>query len=145
MATLVWLAASLILFLGEFFLADFALLMLAGGALAAAGASAAGAPLWLEVVTFAVVSVALVALVRPTLRRRIAAKDKTAALESRPTELAGRQASVTEAVTSTTGIVKIGGDFWSARTLSPDMEFGEGEQVTIVQIKGNTAIVDAPL
>lgn len=117
--------------------------MLGGGALAAAGASGLGAPLWVAVVVFAVVSGALVLTLRPMLRKKMATADKSAELESRPSLLAGRQAEVIEPVSATKGLIKVDGQMWSARTaVHSEQPFEPGESVTIVEIKGNTAMVD---
>nr|WP_255463487.1 NfeD family protein [Corynebacterium sp. LK24] len=116
--------------------------MLGGGALAASGASQLGAPLWLSVVIFAVVSAALVLTVRPVLRKKMAKPDKSAELESRPELLAGRPAEVIEPVSSSAGLIKVNGELWSARSLLTAQTFDAKERVTIVEISGNTAIVD---
>nr|WP_120492523.1 NfeD family protein [Corynebacterium lactis] len=145
MIALLWLGAAVLLALGELIVADLSLLMLSGGALAAAGSSQLGAPLWLDVVVFTVVAVALVLTVRPMLRRRMAVGDRTSELESRPELLPGKSALVVEAVSSSAGLIKVGGEFWSARALVPGETFAPESSVTIVQISGNTAIVDKQL
>ncbi|WP_065421316.1 NfeD family protein [Corynebacterium vitaeruminis] len=142
MIPLLWLGASLLLVLGELAVGDLALLMLGGGALAASGASQLGAPLWLSVVIFAVVSAALVLTVRPMLRKKMAKPDKSAELESRPELLAGRHAEVIEPVSSSAGLIKVNGELWSARSLLSAQTFDTKERVTIVEISGNTAVVD---
>lgn len=142
MIPLLWLGASLLLALGEIIVADLSLLMLAGGALAAAGSSQLGAPLWVDVAVFAVVSVALVLTVRPMLRRRMAVGDKSSELESRPELLPGKDAVVIEDVSASAGLIKVGGELWSARALVPGENFAAQQRVTIVEISGNTAIVD---
>lgn len=145
MIPLLWLGASLLLVLGELVVGDMSLLMLGGGALAAAGASQLGAPLWLAVIVFTIVSAILVLTIRPVLRKKLAAPDKSADLEAHPELLAGRQAEVIESVSASEGLIKINGELWSARSLLPSQYFEPKARVTIVEISGNTAVVDKPL
>lgn len=142
MIALLWLGASLLLVLGELAVGDLSLLMLAGGALAAAGASGLGAPLWLAVGVFAIVSGVLVLTLRPILRNKLATADRSAELESRPSLLTGREAEVIESVSTSKGLIRVDGQLWSARSALATDSFAPGESVTIVEIKGNTAVVD---
>ena len=68
-AALIWLIAALALAGAEALTGDLFLLMLGGGALAAAGSSLIFDELWVHGAVFAVVSVLLLVLVRPALRR----------------------------------------------------------------------------
>ena len=71
---LIWLLFALGLAASEVLTGDMFLLMLSGGALAAAGSSwLLGLPVWADGAVFLVVSVLLLALVRPVLRRRLTA------------------------------------------------------------------------
>ncbi|MFE5245426.1 MULTISPECIES: NfeD family protein [unclassified Streptomyces] len=112
--------------------------MFAVGAVAAAVIAALGGSIVAQVLVFVVVSVALVAVVRP-----IAARHRS----SRPGEatgidaLKGRQAVVLERVTSSGGRIKLAGEVWSARTLDSDQVFEPGDQVDVVDIDGATAVV----
>lgn len=110
MTSLLWLALGLIFIFVELFIGDLSLLMLAGGALAAAGFSLFDTPVWIDVAVFAVVSLALVVLVRPPLRRKMAIDGKDGEIESHPAILAGKEAVVEEEVTQNTGLVKIAGE-----------------------------------
>src|ERR1700724_2893875 len=66
---LIWLIAALALTGAEALTGDLFLLMLGGGALAAAGSSLLFDDLWVHGAVFLVVSVLLLVLVRPALRR----------------------------------------------------------------------------
>lgn len=139
MSALIWLAAAIVLLIGEIFSGDLVLLMLGGGALAAAGVDVAfDPPIWVDGVVFAVVSILLVAVVRPVAKRHMLSRPRvltnTEALE-------GKQAVVTELVDGRDGRVKIGGEIWSARSMDPEEIIEPGEHVTIVQIDGATAVV----
>ncbi|NDK90542.1 NfeD family protein [Gordonia desulfuricans] len=139
MSALVWIAAVIVLVIGELVTGDLVLLMLGGGALAAAGVDYFfGAPIWVDGVVFAVVSILLLTTVRPVAKRH---------LLTRPTyrtnieALEGRHATVTTRVDEHAGRVKIGGDEWSARAMTPGEVFEPGDEVTVVEIDGATAVV----
>ena len=69
---MLWLVAVIVLLIGEMVSGDLVLLMLGGGALAAAGADfLLSPPLWADGVVFAVVSVLLLAFVRPVAKRHM--------------------------------------------------------------------------
>ena len=80
--------------------------------------------------------------VRPVLRRKMAQNDRSNEVESNPRMLAGRTATVEEAVDGHSGLVRLSGELWSARALVPGTTFGQGDRVTVVSIDGNTAVVD---
>lgn len=142
MTSLIWLALALGFIFIEFFIGDLSMLMLGGGALAAAGVSLTSAPLWVGVVVFAVVSMSLLLLLRPQLKRRMSSMDNT--IESHPSILAGKNALVEENVTDSSGLIRLAGDLWTARSLS-GTTFQPGEKVVVVQISGNTAYVERAL
>ncbi|GGX75843.1 NfeD family protein [Streptomyces fructofermentans] len=112
--------------------------MLAVGAVAGAGTAGLGGNLVLQVVVFAVVSVALIAVVRPVAARHRTQRPQLATgIEA----LKGRQAVVLERVDGTGGRIKLAGEVWSARSLDTGRAYEEGEQVDVVEIEGATAIV----
>ncbi|EFV11975.1 NfeD family protein [Segniliparus rugosus] len=139
MIAIVLLVAGLLLAAAELASGDFWLLMLAGGALAAAGVEAAAGPgaYILDAVVFALVSTILVWLLRPLLKRRFTVplvKTNAGALEGRP-------AVVLAEVGPDSGLVKIGGQEWTARPYFPAERFGPGEPVVVVEVDGATALV----
>lgn len=138
-AALIWLIAALVLAGAEALTGDMFLLMLGGGALAAAGSSwLFDFPVWADGVVFLVVSILLLGLVRPTLRRRMlsGAPEETgiAALE-------GKHALVLDRISEHHGQVKLDGEVWSARPLNDHDVYEPGEQVTVMRIDGATAVV----
>ena len=138
-AWLVWLGAALFLGVIEAASVHFVFSMLAGGALAAAVAAALGASLPVQVVTAVVVAVALLALVRPVVKRYFTVPEGTGGIGSGAQ--VGRTALVLETVTDQDGRVKLGGETWSART-QPGAELClPGQEVRVVSIQGATAIV----
>lgn len=139
MSALIWLAAVVVLVIAEMFSGDLVLLMLGGGALAAAGVDyVADTPVWADVLVFALVSVLLLATVRPVAKRHLSRRPP---LLTNTEALEGQQAVVTERVDQHDGRVKIGGDVWSARTLDVGEPIDRGAHVTVVRIDGATAIV----
>lgn len=138
-APLIWLVAALGLAAAEALTGDMSLLMLSGGALAAAGSSwLLGLPLWADGVVFLVVSVLLLALVRPTARRRLTAGR---GLPEPIRALEGKHALVLDRVVGGQGRVKLDGEVWTARPLDENDSYEPGEQVTVMHIDGATAVV----
>jgi membrane protein implicated in regulation of membrane protease activity len=138
-AAVIWLIIALGLAGTEALTGDMFLLMLGGGALAAAGSSwLLDLPLWVDGAVFLVVSVLLLSLVRPVLRRRLTPpKSLTTGIEA----LEGKRALVLDRVARDEGQVKVDGQVWTARPLNEGDEFDPGEQVTVMRIDGATAVV----
>lgn len=136
---LIWLVAALVLASAEALTGDMFLLMLGGGALAASASSwLMDWPVWADGVVFLVVSVLLLVLVRPTLRRRLTpAKGPPMGIKA----LEGKNALVLDRVARDKGQVKIDGQVWSARPLNDGDVFEPGDSVTVVHIDGATAVV----
>ncbi|MFF7266069.1 NfeD family protein [Streptomyces sp. NPDC008159] len=112
--------------------------MLALGAVAGAVTAGLGGGVVLQVVVFAVVSVALIAVVRPVAARHRAGRPE---LATGIDALKGKQAVVLERVDGSGGRIKLGGEIWSARSLDSQLTFEVGQEVDVVEIEGATAIV----
>lgn len=138
-AAVIWLIGALVLAGAEMLTGDLFLLMIAGGALAAAGSSALiDWPIWADGIVFLVVSVLLLALVRPSLRRKMT---PNALLETGIEALSGRTALVLEQVSRHGGRIKLDGEIWTARPLADNDTFEPGAEVTVITIDGATAVV----
>ena len=136
---LIWLIAALVLAGAEVLTGDMFLLMLGGGALAAAGADwLFGWPTWADGAVFLVVSVLLLVLVRPVLKRRLTPHP---AVTTGIKALEGKSALVLDRVTRHEGQVKLDGEVWTARPFNDDDVYEPGEQVTVMHIDGATAVV----
>lgn len=136
---LIWLGAAVLLAAGESVGGELFLLMLAGGALGGSAAAFLGAPVWGQALAFALVSVVLVAGVRPLVRKRL-----LSALPEHDTNtaaLTGRGGTVVETVGPGRGLVEIAGDTWTARPLIDGETFEAGDKILVHQIEGATAIV----
>lgn len=138
---LLWLVIFLVLAAIEMLSLNLYFILMSVGALAALVAFLLGAEFWLQVVVFAVVALAMTVLVRPVaiahLRRSPA--DQRTNVE----RLIGHDAVVIEAVSSNAGLVKIGGDTWTARIRSTGV-VPVGTAVEVAAIDGATAIVTVP-
>ncbi|MET7687548.1 NfeD family protein [Streptomyces sp. NPDC005483] len=112
--------------------------MLALGAAAAAIAAGLGGDIVVQVLVFAVVSVALIAVVRPIATRH---RSQRPQLVTGIDALKGKQAVVLERVDSAGGRIKLAGEVWSARSLDTGRAYDVGQEVDVVDIEGATAIV----
>ncbi|MEV5875190.1 NfeD family protein [Streptomyces sp. NPDC052101] len=112
--------------------------MLAVGAVAAAIVAGLGLNTVIQVLAFVVVSVALIAVVRPIAARHSRQRPR---LVTGVDALKGRQAVVLERVDGSGGRIKLAGEIWSARSLDTDSAYEVGQEVDVVEIEGATAIV----
>ncbi|MET9548105.1 MULTISPECIES: NfeD family protein [unclassified Streptomyces] len=112
--------------------------MLAVGAVAAAVTASLGGDTVLQVLVFALVSVALIAVVRPIATRHRAQRPE---LATGVEALKGKSAVVVERVDGSGGRIKLAGEIWSARSLDSDLAYEAGQEVDVVEIDGATAIV----
>ncbi|ASW90926.1 NfeD family protein [Mycobacterium marseillense] len=137
-AALLWLIFALVLAGAEALTGHMFLVMLGGGALAAALTSwLLDSPVWVDGAVFLVVSVLLLVVVRPPLRRRLTPKVPRLGIEA----LEGKTALVLERVARDNGQVKLDGQVWTARPLDENDVYEPGEPVTVMQIDGATAVV----
>ena len=134
----VWLAIALGLVIIELVSLDLVLLMFGLGALAAAIATALGINVILAVVVFAIVSVALLFIVRPPLVERLHAGPT---LTSGHDALVGRSGLVLEPVDGRNGRIQLAGEVWSARAADEHQMFDTGAEVLVTRIDGATAVV----
>ncbi len=134
-----WFSGAILLSLAELLGGEFVLLMLGGGALAAA-AVALLAPhlLWLQLVVFALISVGLVVGARPALLRKFHGPSQ---IRTGIDAVIGSRATVVSTVDVSGGQVKIGGEIWSATGVDGHRPLPPGTSVTVVEVRGATAVV----
>ncbi|MFL6296708.1 MAG: NfeD family protein [Actinomycetes bacterium] len=140
MNAVIWIILAAILGVAEIFTLTAALGLLAVAALAAAAVAALGLGELAQFVTFAVVAVAGLVVIRPLVSRQL-----------RPrygpqhrfgvAALVGRQARVVQEVTGQAGRVRIGGEEWSARAYDESLVIPAGVTVDVIEIEGATALV----
>jgi membrane protein implicated in regulation of membrane protease activity len=135
----IWLVAGVLLAVAELFTLDFVLIMLAGGALAAAATSLGTSSILAQVIVFAVVSGLGLLAVRPAIRKRLHRGAEPAVMGVEAIE--GTEATVVERVADGRGLVKIGGELWTARPYDATQVIEPGELVRVVELKGATALV----
>lgn len=138
-AAVLWLIFALVLAGAEALTGHMFLVMLGGGALAAAFTSwLTDWPLWADGTVFLIVSVLLLVLVRPALRRRLTpARVPQLGIEA----LEGKTALVLGRISRDEGRVKLDGEVWTARPLNEGDVYEPGESVTVMHIEGATAVV----
>ncbi|MCB5907353.1 NfeD family protein [Streptomyces pinistramenti] len=112
--------------------------MFAVGAVASAVTAALGGGTVIQVLVFVVVSVALIAVVRPLANRH---RTQSPGLASGIDALKGKTATVLERVDEGGGRIKLGGEVWSARAFDTEQVYEPGQKVDVVEIEGATAVV----
>ncbi len=135
---LIWLIAGIILIIAELLSGDLFLLMVGIGALFGAGSAALTGNPFIDVAVFAIASVGMLVLVRPTLKRRFLAGPD---IKTNTDALIGARAIVLSTVDVESGQVKLAGDVWSARAMTHGEPIEPGTSVTVVEISGATAVV----
>jgi membrane protein implicated in regulation of membrane protease activity len=135
----IWLIAGVVLAIAELFTLDFVLIMIAAGAFAAAAVGLADVPVPIQVVVFGVVSGLGLFAVRPAIKRHLhrGADPALMGLEA----IEGSEATGIEEVAEGRGMVKIGGELWSARPYDVTQTIEAGVTVRVVELKGATALV----
>jgi membrane protein implicated in regulation of membrane protease activity len=135
----IWAIAALALAVGEiftpglFFLGPVALAALVAMLFAVLGAGAV-----VQLIVFIVGSIASLALIRPIAKAHLRVP---AALRTGTAALTGTKAVVLKRVDRDSGLVKIGGEEWSARAYMDGDVYEPGDRVEVVKIEGATALV----
>jgi membrane protein implicated in regulation of membrane protease activity len=138
MSWLLWLLIAGALVVGEVLTPGMFLLGPLGLAALAASLAGAIAGGLAALITFVIGSVVSLALVRPIARRHL---HQPAISRTGIAALPGRKALVLRRVDASDGLVRIGGEEWTARPFVDDSTFEEGTQVQVVEIAGATALV----
>jgi membrane protein implicated in regulation of membrane protease activity len=137
---LLWLILAVIFGVGEIATLGFFLAPFAGGAAIAAVVSAVGVPFVGSLAVFLVVSVVLLAALRPLARSH---RRMPPSLRTGTAALVGKSATVVERIANQEGVgcVKIDGDVWTARAYMEEETYEAGTRVQVVEIRGATALV----
>ena len=134
-----WLALAVLLGVAEMFSLDLALLMLATGALAGMVTTLLTGSVLLPAVVALIVSVGMLAVVRPELARKL---NRGPELKLGHGKLVGTQGVVTETVTALApGRVRLAGEIWTAQPYDDTLTIESGETVEVFEIRGATAYV----
>ena len=135
-----WLIAAVILAIGEIATTGLFLAPFAAGALVATLLAAAGAGAVVEWAVFLVVSVVVLAALRPVARQH---QRTRGALKTGTAALVGQHAIVVERIANAEGVgcVRLDGEIWTARAYDEDEVFAPGTRVQVLEIRGATALV----
>lgn len=137
--TVVWLVAMIILLVIEGLVPGLVSIWFAAGALVAMVAALFGAPLWLQIVWFLVVSIALLALTRPLAKKYVNSRT----MPTNADRIIGKDCVVTEEIDNLrgTGAVSVDGKVWTARLDHGEGVVPVGSIVKAVRIDGVKLIV----
>lgn len=138
-AVIVWIVLLVVFLVVEAATVSMVSTWFAGGALLALIVCFLGGPVWLQVLVFFMVSIVLLALLRPLVRKFFQPKLTKTNADS----LVGSTCLVVEAIDNLTGTgrVKVGDVTWSARSESGD-PIPTGHQVKILKIQGVKVYVE---
>ena len=138
MVSYIWLALMVVFLIADAATEVMVSLWFAAGALAALVASLLGAAIWLQVVIFLAVSAALLAALRPVVRKHFTPKLTRTNVDS----IIGSQGYVTADIdnVSAVGSVKLGAMEWTARSTN-GAEIKAGTLVKVDKIEGVKAFV----
>jgi membrane protein implicated in regulation of membrane protease activity len=136
---LIWAIVAVALALGEVFTPGlFFLGPVAVAAVAAALAALVGLGVVVQLIVFVLGAVAGVAFLRPIARAHLQMPTRT---RTGTAALVGRKALVLQRVDAHHGLVRIGGEEWSARAFFEGQVLDPGESVEVAKIEGATALV----
>ena len=134
----IWMIVAAALAGVEVFSLTFLFGPLAVAALLAALVAGLGLGPAFQIAVFAGAAIASLAVLRPIaiahVRTAIPARTGTAAL-------VGQTAVVLEPVDANGGQIKLGGEVWSARSYDGDRVFELGQRVSVLEIRGATALI----
>ena len=134
----VWLVLLILFLMAEGATVALVSLWFAAGALAAIIAALLGASVGLQLALFLVVSVALLAMLRPVLKKYVNPKIQRTNVDA----LVGQECTVIEAIDNlaATGRVKMGGMTWSASSIGEE-KIPAGTVVKIEAVQGVKLLV----
>jgi membrane protein implicated in regulation of membrane protease activity len=136
-----WIALAMVLAVAEVFTATLVLIMFAAGAVAAAIAAGLGAEVVGQAVTFVLVSALSLVALRPIIKKHmlpaIAGADETIGVKA----LEGAPGVVLEQITKEAGLVRVGGELWTARVFDATQVIEPGERIRVIEVRGTTVLV----
>ncbi len=135
----IWLTLTILLAVAEVLSLDLVLIMLAVGALAGTGVALVAPDLWwLQILVATGVSVATLALLRPTLLAKVRSLP---GYRSSADKMVGSTGVAVSAITRAGGEIKVDGQSWSARPYEPDQVIEEGTEIEVYEVDGAIAVV----
>jgi membrane protein implicated in regulation of membrane protease activity len=136
----IWILVAVAFGIGEVLTTTFVLAPFSVGALVAALVAAIGGGAVGSWVTFIVVSLLMLWVVRPIARSHMRTP---AQLRTGTAALIGRRAIVLERIANDEGVgcVRIDGEVWTARAYDDESVIEAGTPVQVIEIRGATALV----
>ena len=135
----IWAIVAVALAVGEIFTPGlFILGPVAVAAVAALAVAAFGAGAVVQLIVFIAGALGSLAFLRPLARAHL---HLPAALRTGTAALVGAKATVVRRVDDSGGLVRIGGEDWTARPFMDGEVFEPGAKVEVAEIKGATALV----
>lgn len=137
--TLFWILLIIIFIVVEVMTTALTTIWFVGGAIVAAIASGLSAPIPLQIILFIVVSGALLLSIRPIAVRYFNPERNRTNVDA----VLGKQGVVTERIDNgaQTGVVKVDGMDWSARSFIHQQTIDEGQTVVVRAVDGVKLIV----
>ncbi len=131
--SVVWLVALVVFAAAEAATIGLTSIWFAAGSLAALIVSLVGGPLWLQVVFFLVVSLALLLAVRPLAKKYFIPRRQATNAD----RILGQEGVVVQPIDNLNaqGQVSVGGQIWTARA-EPEALIPQGTTVKILRIEG---------
>ena len=135
---MLWIILAIIFLAVEFGTVALISLWFVGGSVAALAVCLLGGPLWLQVLVFGLISLALLLLVRPFLKKYIDPKKVRTNVDA----MRGRQAVLLETVDNlaATGSLELSGVVWTARSADGSV-IPAGTVVTVQGVEGVKLLV----
>jgi membrane protein implicated in regulation of membrane protease activity len=139
-AWIIWLIAGVVAGVGEILTMGFFLAPFAVGAFGAMIAALVGGGGAIQLIVFAVLTLACFGMVRPIARRHMYTPPQ---IRTGAAALIGRNAIVLDRIANDEGVgsVRLEGEVWTARSYDEDHVIPAGTKVQVVEIRGATAIV----
>lgn len=133
----IWAIVVALALVVEFSTPDMVSIWFAVGGLVALILAACSVPIWIQTVSFVVVSFALLLTLRKVVSRLLAVKDEKTNADA----MLGQTFILLEGITKDKpGKLKISGVEWTA-ILHDDTELVAGQRVIVLEIKGNKLVV----
>lgn len=140
-AALLWVVLAVVFAVAEAFTGTLVLLMFAAGAVAAAVAAGLGGGLVVQAAVFALASALSLWLLRPIIKKHALPALKNAEDQIGIKALEGAPGVVLEQVTQHSGLVRVEGEVWTARTYDATQVIEPNERIRVIELRGTTALV----
>jgi membrane protein implicated in regulation of membrane protease activity len=140
-AWVIWIVLACLLAVGEIATVSFFLGPFSVGAVVAAVVALAGGGWVGSSIAFLLISLLVLLFLRPVAKRHLR---QGPLLRTGTAALLGRPAIVLERIVNdeASGVARIDGEVWTARAFDEDRIIEPGEKVSVIEIRGATALVD---